>query len=40
MPIKSKICKGCGASFVPEKKNQEYCNECLKKIEKEQENEN
>jgi len=30
MPIKSKICKLCNASFVPDEKNQEYCNICLK----------
>ena len=27
---KTKICRLCQASFVPETKNQEYCNECTK----------
>ena len=30
MPLKTKICPKCNATFVPETKNQEYCNECLK----------
>ena len=30
MPLKTKICRLCGASFVPNYKNQQYCNECYK----------
>lgn len=30
MQPKTKICHYCGASFVPEYKNQTYCNECTK----------
>jgi len=27
--FKLKICEKCNASFVPEKKEQNYCNNCL-----------
>ena len=29
MPLKTKPCHLCGASFVPEYKDQRYCKECL-----------
>lgn len=36
--LKTSICENCQASFVPEKKKQLYCQKCLEKImKKEQE---
>jgi ribosomal protein S27AE len=29
MPLKTKICPNCLASFVAETRNQELCNECV-----------
>jgi len=28
MPLKHKWCKGCKAAFIPETREQRFCNEC------------